>query len=462
MPFERWWDLRFGPKEGDGGPRTPSHVDELAGELLRRLDRATEIRLRADVPVGVYLSGGLDSSAVAALAQRHSTRGMKAFGIGFEDARFDEAPYQDRMARALGVDLTRITVSGRDIAEAFPAVVRMAEKPMLRTAPGPLLRLSRAVRDAGIKVVLTGEGADEVFGGYQIFQEAMVRRFWARQPGSHARPALLGRLYPYLSRDLARGGGFLAAFFGEGLEDVDDPLYSHRPRFRSSSRALRFLTPDARAAGGLQGTPEERLIARLPADFASFGPLGRAQYLEIATFLHGYLLHSQGDRMLMANSVEGRFPYLDVNVAEFAARLPERLRLRMLREKYLLRRAVRPLLPTDVADRPKRPYRAPILRAFFGDGAPAYVAELLQPERVAASGLFAPGPVRKLVEKCERYLDAGLGEGDEMALVGVLSTLLLEEQLVSNPELAVPAVPTRTVIGSEVTQGRPVSAGPGR
>jgi len=462
MPFERWWDLRFGRREGDGLPHDRADVEDLAGQLLERLDRATEIRLRADVPVGVYLSGGLDSSAVAALAQRHSSRGMKAFGVGFEDARFDESRYQDRMAQALGVELTRVTVSGPDIAEAFPTVVRMAEKPMLRTAPGPLLRLSRAVRDAGIKVVLTGEGADEVFGGYQIFQEAMVRRFWARQPRSRARPALLGRLYPYLSRDLARGGGFLAAFFGEGLEDVGDPLYSHRPRFRSSSRALRFLGPDARAAAGAGATHEERLIGRLPAGFESFGPLGQAQYLEMATFLHGYLLHSQGDRMLMANSVEGRFPYLDVNVAEFAARLPERLRLRMLREKYLLRRAVRPLLPADVADRPKLPYRAPILRAFFGEGAPEYVSELLESDRVAASGLFAPGPVRKLVEKCTRYLDAGLGEGDEMGLVGILSTLLLEEQFVRNPVLAMPSVPTRTVVGRNVTHGRSASVGSGR
>ncbi|MEJ2290035.1 MAG: asparagine synthase-related protein [Deinococcales bacterium] len=113
--------------------------------------------------------------------------------MGFEDERFDESRYQDVMAEALGVSLSRVRVSGRDVAEAFPEVVRMAEKPMLRSAPGPLLRLSRAVHDAGFKVVLTGEGADEIFGGYNIFQEAMVRRFWARQPDSRLRPALLGR-----------------------------------------------------------------------------------------------------------------------------------------------------------------------------------------------------------------------------------------------------------------------------
>ena len=449
-PLRRWWDVRFGPREG----RRHEHPDALAEELLAHLDEATRIRLRADVPVGVYLSGGLDSSATAALARRHTSAELQAFSVGFEDARFDESGFQDSMAAALGVRLQRLKVSSGDIAEAFPEVVAAAEKPMLRTAPGPLLRLSRTVREAGFKVVLTGEGADELFGGYGIFQEAMIRRFWARQPDSKLRPALLGRVYPYLSRDLAQsGGGFMAGFFREGLEDLGDPLYSHRPRFRTTSRALRFLSPELRAAAAERGDPEARLVARLPADFAEMGPLGQAQYLEIHTFMTGFLLHSQGDRMLMANSVEGRFPFLDVHVAEFAASLPERLRLRDLEEKHLLRRAVSPLLPSEIGARAKRPYRAPILRAFFGPGAPAYVREALSPERVAAAGCFTPQAVERLVAKCERYVDAGLGEGDEMALVGVLSTQLLYAQLVDAPRLAAPAVATRLVRGAQVYRG---------
>jgi len=440
----RWWDIDFGSREGSR--REPRAA--LEEELRALLDDATRIRLRADVPVGVYLSGGLDSSITAMLARRHVPQELRAFGVGFEDARFDESVFQDRMAAALGVDLTRVTVTGADVAASFPEVVRRGEKPILRTAPAPLLRLSRAVRDAGMKVVLTGEGADEVFAGYGIFQEAMVRRFWARNPESTMRPALLGRIYPYLSRDLAQGGGFMAAFFKAGIEDVDDALYSHRPRIATTKRNLRFLHPDVRAAAERVGDPLERLIARLPAAYADFGPLGQAQYLEIHTFLTGYLLHGQGDRMLMANGVEGRFPFLDRRVAEFAAALPERLRLRDLEEKHLLRRAFGGLLPVEIAARPKRPYRAPILRSFFGPGAPAYVRDVLSPERVAASGLFAPEAVARLVAKCERYVDAGLGEGEEMGLVGVLSTLLLQDAMVDRPALAAPAVPTREVEGA--------------
>lgn len=442
----RWWDVHFGPREGT---RTePPEV--LAEELRSLLDDATRIRLRADVPVGVYLSGGLDSSITAMLARRHVPQELRAFGVGFEDPRFDESVFQDTMADALGVDLTRVTVSGHDVASSFPEVVRRAEKPLLRTAPAPLLRLSQAVREDGMKVVLTGEGADELFGGYGVFQEAMVRRWWAKDPESTMRPALLGRIYPYLSRDLAKGGGFMAAFFKAGIEELDDPLYSLRPRIATTTRNLRFLSPEVRDTAQQVGDPTERLIASLPGGYDDFGPLGQAQYLEIQTFMTPYLLHGQGDRMLMGNSVEGRFPFLDVHVAEFAAALPERLRLRDMEEKYLLRRAFQDLLPPEIAERPKRPYRAPILRSFIGPEAPDYVREVLDPERVAASGLFAPDAVRRLVAKCERYVDAGLGEGEEMGLMGVLSTLLLHDSMVQNPVLAEPATPTREVVGGTV------------
>lgn len=443
-----WWDLKFGPREG----LRHEPVEQLQEELGAILDEATRIRLRADVPVGVYLSGGLDSSATTALARRHTRGQLEAFSVAFDDPRFDESPFQRQMAAELGVNLRSITVSDADVAAALPEVIRFAEKPMLRTAPGPLLLLSRFVRESGFKVVLTGEGSDELLGGYNIFQEAMVRRFWARRPESTLRPQLLGKLYPYLSRDLQQGGGFMTEFFRAGMLDLDDPLYSHRPRFKTTSRNLRFLSTETIASGNDVGEPEARIIERLPHEYRQMGPLGQAQYLEISTFLTGFLLHSQGDRMLMANSVEGRFPFLDANVAEFAAVLPERLRLRDLQEKYLLRKSLSGVLPDSINKRPKRPYRAPILRAFFGPGAPSYVSELLSPERVAATGLFNTQHVSRLAQKAERYADIGFSESDEMGLVGILSTMLLDEAFVRSPALAPAARPSREVIGDQVVQ----------
>jgi asparagine synthase (glutamine-hydrolysing) len=442
----RWWDLRF-PRVGE---RRGESEAELAAELTELLTDATRIRLRADVPVAAYLSGGLDSSATAALARSLYPETLNSFGIGFRDPLFDESAYQDRFVADLGTSLTRVVVDSPDIAELLPRAVELSEKPTLRTALAPLLRLSRAVQEAGLKVVITGEGADELFGGYDIYRENKVRRFWARVPESTVRPLLFARLNEFLGKDLKRSGAFLAGFYRRGLEDVDDPLYSHRLRFANTARSLRLFSPDVLEAAARAGDSLDRVQERLPEGFSELTPLGKAQYLEILTFLDSYLLHSQGDRMLMGHSVEGRFPFLDYRVAEFAAALPDLMKVRWLEEKYLLRKVAEPLLPPEISARRKRPYRAPIVSAFVGPGAPGYVRELLDPDRLRAVGIFDPDAVERLVRKCESAGAAGVGETDEMGLVGALSTMLLHEQLVERPALAAPAVPTRVVVGDAV------------
>src|SRR3954452_4407168 len=444
----RWWDLQFDPVDAP--------EDDLVDELEAILESSTQIRLRADVPVAAYLSGGLDSSVTAALAARTVGPGLHAFGVGFSDQRFDESAAQDAIAAELGVQFHRTTVGAADIAAVFPRVGELAEKPLLRTAPAPLLELAGAVQDARLKVVLTGEGADELLGGYDIFREDKVRRFWARDPESKLRPLLFGRLNRWLSTDPARAGAFLGQFYGRSLTDTGDPLYSHRIRFANTARCLRMLRPDfaGRAAGDTD--PPERLIRSLPAAFGGFSALSRAQYLEVATFFEGYLLHAQGDRMLMGHSIEGRFPFVDVRLAELAARLPDRLRLRGLREKYALRRVAARLLPQQIHERPKIPYRAPIGGVFFGPDQPEYVGELLRPEALEAAGVLDAAAVGRLVAKFEGGAARGVSETDEMALVGALSIMLLHEQLVANPVLAEPLKPTKTVIG-DIVQTDPVA-----
>jgi asparagine synthase (glutamine-hydrolysing) len=392
----------------------------------------------------------LDSSVTAALAAKLYPGTLNSFGIGFRDPLFDESEYQDRFVRELGTDLTRVVVDSPDIAELLPRAVEMSEKPTLRTALAPLLRLSQAVREAGLKVVITGEGADELFGGYDIYREDKVRRFWARVPDSTIRPLLFARLNEFLGKDLKRSGAFLAGFYKRGLEDVDDPLYSHRLRFANTARSLRLLDRAVLDGAAREGDTLERVEARLPDGFGELTPLGKAQYLEILTFLDTYLLHSQGDRMLMGNSIEGRFPFLDYRVAEFAAALPDRMKIRGLEEKYLLRKAAEPLLPADISARRKRPYRAPIVSAFVGPQAPEYVRELLAPEHLRSVGIFSPEAVERLVQKCERPGAAGVGETDEMGLVGTISVMLLHDRFVERPTLAARAEPTRVVVGDQV------------
>jgi asparagine synthase (glutamine-hydrolysing) len=181
----------------------------------------------------------------------------------------------------------------------------------------------------------------------------------------------------------------------------------------------------------------------LPARFRQWGPLERAQFLEVTTFLSTYLLSSQGDRMAMANSVEGRYPFLDYRVVEFCNHLPSDLKLRGLREKHLLRRLAARWLPPEICQRRKHPYRAPIYRSFFSDHSPDYVRELLSPDAVRRSGWFKPAAVSQLVAKLD--LGKPLGETDDMALAGILSTQLLSTQFVENFQRATPLVDAQNV-----------------
>jgi asparagine synthase (glutamine-hydrolysing) len=316
-----------------------------------------------------------------------------------------------------------------DIASVLPELIHHTERPIMRTAPAPMLLLSRLVRDSGFKVVMTGEGADEVFAGYDVFKEAKVRRFCAAQPTSKRRPLLLRKLYPYLPRLRNQSQRYLEAFFGGEQGKLDDPLYSHMPRFRSSAGAKAFFSADLRAAIGDYDALAE-LRDRLPADFGCWHPLSQSQYLESAYLLPGYILSSQGDRVGMANAVEGRFPFLDHRLIELAARIPPRLKLKGLTEKHILRESVKDLLPDIIAKRPKQPYRAPESRAFLRSRVGATVLDHMSPANVASAGYFDAGLVGRLVDKCDKL--ASTGFRDNLAFVGILSTQVWHEAFVNS------------------------------
>jgi asparagine synthetase B (glutamine-hydrolysing) len=268
----------------------------------------------------------------------------------------------------------------------------------------------------------TGEGADEFLGGYDIFKEMKVRRFWAKAPDSRRRPLLLRRLY----RDIGALGdttsAYLSAFFRRGLAHTDSPFYSHALRWNNATRLHRFLsrprdrTPDSLA----EAIP-------LPLEFARWSHLGQAQYLEAVIFLSGYLLSSQGDRMAMAHSVEGRHPFLDHRVIEFVNRIPPTLKLRGLTEKWVLKQVARRWLPAETRRRTKRPYRAPVWRTFFA-GKLEYVEALLSEAAIADTELFNAAAVQQLKRKAADGV--ALSETEEMALTGVLSTQLVHHHFI--------------------------------
>jgi len=421
----RYWDWHFPIAGTEYGAHGHGCIQRATEELRELLVDAVRLQLRADVPVGAYLSGGLDSSGIVALASRFTSTPIHTFGITFAETEFDESAHQDIMVRHLGTAHTSLRCTPRDIGEIFPALIRQVEAPLLRTAAAPLMLLSRRVREAGYKVVLTGEGADEVFAGYDLFKEAKVRRFWARQPDSQLRPRLLQRLYGYLDASPVAHAALAQSFFGKGLDATDRPVFAHAPRWLTAQRALRFLSPELRAAIG-PWDPLAWYERRLPAEMGRWSPLARDQYVEAKSLLAAYLLPAQGDRAGMAHSIEGRFPYLDHRLIEFANRLAPQWKIRGLREKHLLRRALADLLPPQILQRDKQPYRAPDHQSFFHTGAPLdYVADLLGGERIRAAGYFDAAAVGRLLDKCRRG-DA-LGFADNQAFVGILSTMLLDE-----------------------------------
>jgi asparagine synthase (glutamine-hydrolysing) len=422
----RYWQMDF-PEEFDRRRSTASWAEELHALLVD----AVRLRLRADVPVGAYLSGGLDSSAITALIRNFTSNRVETFSIAFHDKAYDESGYQNQMAEFLGTNHHQIRCSYLDIAQAFPRVIWHAERPIVRTAPTPLFLLSRLVRDTHFKVVLTGEGSDEILGGYDIFKETLIRNFWARNPESVWRPALLQRLYPTLPLSPAKAKFYLETFYKDGLALTDAYHYSHMQRISTTTKVKSYFTKDIRAQVGDYDSVQA-FAPGLPDNFGRWHQLAKAQYLEARSLLSGYLLSSQGDRVTAAHGVEGRYPFLDHRVVEFAATIPPGRKILGLKEKFILKKAMAKELPPEILRRVKQPYMAPDSNSFVQPDSPDYVQDILSDEALRRIGLFNPLMVAKLKEKCTKLFHAHLSFKDNMSFVGILSTQLLADQFIEH------------------------------
>lgn len=424
LELRRYWDWDF----TEDAAASMGTLDDCVGRLQTLLVDSVGLQLRADVPVGAYLSGGLDSSVITAAIRRASVAPLKTFSLTFENPEFDERGFQAAVVRHLATDHVTLDVSACQIGAAVPRAIWHVESPIVRTAGVPLMLLADRVRAEGFKVVLTGEGADEVFGGYDLFKEAKIRRFWGRQPSSTWRASLLRRLYGYLPNSPTAAAALASGFFGRDLHTANDPYFAHRTRWATTNRTLRLLSPGFRERIDSRH-PINALANLAPRPDSRWSALGRDQYVEAHTLLPGYLLQAQGDRVAMAASVEARYPFLDHRLIEMAGRLPARWKIRGLKEKYILRRAVAGWLPAEILERTKQPYRAPDGESFFRNRRPLdYVADALQSSRLKDAGIFDPAMVARLTEKCRS--GAALGFGDNMAFVTVLTTQLLHQQFV--------------------------------
>ncbi|OGU55539.1 MAG: asparagine synthase (glutamine-hydrolyzing) [Ignavibacteria bacterium RBG_13_36_8] len=416
VTVNKFWKMQF-PDEHDYEDKPGTYYAERLRGILYD---AVTIRLRADVPVAAYLSGGLDSSIITSLVKRHHINNLITFSVAFSDPNFDERKYQQEMINILQTDHRVIEATYDAIGDAFSDVVWFAEKPMIRTAPAPLFLLSGLVRNNNIKVVLTGEGADEFFGGYDIFKEDKIRRFWAKFPESNIRPKLFNALYPFMTRD-PRTELFWQMFFRKGLMDIGNNYYSQLVRWHNTSHIKRFFNNEYR-----EQFSDDQIFHELEdyvdPDIQRWHPLCRAQYLEARLFMSGYLLSSQGDRMMMGNSIEGRFPFLDHNVIEFANQIPPVYKIYGLNEKYVLKKAFGDILPVSVVHRAKQPYRAPISQCFAKNN---FASSMLNNDVIKRYGYFDPESVEQLLNKFKAQNWKNISERDDMSLVGIISMQLL-------------------------------------
>jgi asparagine synthase (glutamine-hydrolysing) len=383
VEVRKYWDLDF-PDEGQEvrlDDPTPL-VDELE-DLLRR---AVERRLRGDVPVVSYISGGLDSTVVLGLSSRQRGKAVPSFTIGLEKAGPDERSASAEAASVLGSPLTVVTMDKARIANAYPELTVAAEGPILDTSCAALMRLAEAVHGQGYKVALTGEGADEALAGYIWYKSQKVRNWIGER---------FGNFLPGLARK-----ALLAAIGGK------DP--SRRPSLmamagtRPAQQDMYELIGEARSIVYSPGM-WDRLGDHNPYDdlaltndrIARWHPLNRSLYVGYRVMLAGLLMISKGDRIAMHSSVETRYPYLDEDVIAFCAGIAPEYKLHRLTEKWILRQVAAKTLPPRIANRPKTMFRASMAQTFLGPGHPPWVDQLLSPESLRATGYFDPEAVAR-------------------------------------------------------------------
>ncbi len=382
----RYWDVRYGSAPGpDGaaGPIDGRPAGEIAAELRERLKESVRKRLLSDVPLGVFLSGGIDSSSVTALMAELVPGRVRTFSIGFREKSFDEIPYARRVAERFGAEHTEFTVGSDMVRDLTPGLMGYLDEPLADASIIPTYIISKLAR-AHVTVALAGDGGDELFCGYDTYKAWRVARAWRRLPRA-LRSGLAGRVASLLPASEKRlSFEFKAKKFLSGIE--------HRPEVANTiwwgaygpAERARLLSPDfAASLGGAD--PYAAILDRLPADPPA-DELDRICYLDLKMYLQDDLL-VKVDRMSMANSLEIRVPFLDYTFVEFAAAIPRRLKLRGSTTKSILKRAMAGTLPRDILGRRKIGFDIPLgpwLRNELRD----FVEDTLAPARLRAHGAF--------------------------------------------------------------------------
>jgi asparagine synthase (glutamine-hydrolysing) len=422
--LHQYWDFEY-PAAADVRPRS---AEECVAEFRGALEEAVRLRLRADVPVGCYLSGGLDSCATIGLAARHHPDPIRAFTLTFDRPEYDEEKEAREMAARVGAEFHAIPVGQDDLADHLADAVHQGEAMLVNAHGVAKYLLSRAVREAGYKVVITGEGSDEILGGYAFFRRdmllynregqdpavvaAMLRKLEELNPVSRGLLLPDGESKPlgHLKRRL----GFVPSFFETGsaraakMDALLSPDFLQRVQSRDSYGPL---------------LSELDLRTRLKGR----DPVNQSLYLWSKTFLPGYILTLLGDRMEMGHSIEGRLPFLDHHVVEVLQSQPVSMKINGMTEKYVLREAVRDVITDTVYRRQKHPFLSPPAMLNPEGKLHALVQDTLRGKSLASVPFFDQQKVVALLDRLAT-MDEGARLTNDQVLMMIVSACVLQER----------------------------------
>jgi asparagine synthase (glutamine-hydrolysing) len=418
-----YWDMDF-PDQGEEEHGNP---DRLTDGLEAALVKATQRRLQSDVPVVSYLSGGLDSSLIVAMASKLLGRPIPTFSVRVTDPGLDESAHASAMARHVGSQSVMVDFHPATLHRQFQRLIRSAEAPVVDTTCAATMLLAEQVRESGYKVALTGEGADEWLAGYPWYKTHKWLEYLDLLPGLPlSRPFRRAYLW-WMKAPTQAMAQVLRAEQAAGAYTAWHDLHA-----LTIMAKLRFLSPEMRAV--MQEHEPYDDIGLNRERLRRWHPLNRSLYVGAKILMPGILLSAKGDRAAMSASVETRYPFLDEDVFTFLAGVHPRWKLRGFREKYLLRRVAERWLPPAIAWRPKMIFRGP-LEIFHAPGRPAYVDQLLSESALKRAGYFDPQAValwRQAVWQLRPGSHARTSL--ELGLTGVLATQLWHHEFFG-PEL---------------------------
>ncbi|MFC1505213.1 asparagine synthase (glutamine-hydrolyzing) [Thermodesulfobacteriota bacterium] len=412
----------------------PEEFETGLEEFKSLLDDAVRLRLRSDVPVGAYLSGGIDSSVVTHLTSKNNRERFLTYSIRFEDPEFDESDYQIAMNSFIDTENEEVIIDYKKINDNTLDAVYHFERPVFRTAGIPLFLLSRLVRSKDMKVVLTGEGADEILFGYDSYKEIKLLDFWSKYPDSEIRPQLIKRLYPHLLHyKNKKQFGLLRIYYKSFLKNYNNKLVSLNIRVHNNKVIKNCFSKEHKISLDENEILEE-VTSILPDNYNSWTLLQQNQYLEMKTLLSGYLLSSQGDRMSMAHSVEGRYPFLDHRLVEKLFYFKDSYKLNGFSQKYLLCEAFKKHIPEKIIHRPKKPYTAPDLKSYLPYGKLTEEAKyFLSEKQIKKTGIYDYRYVGQIIKKYKDRLPEQIGYRDNMLITFILTTQMAQ-YWIDNPK----------------------------